>query len=232
MELTVGVGSSSRVDGYAAATEAAEAVKEALGSDRVELAFVVTTICYEQVVVRAAVTDTLGEVPSSGATFEGVIGQGVADESMYAVQVIGLRSDTVKFHNFLCSGVVDEPLDAGERLGLEVANLDLSGNRVLFLFPDFRVNATSFFEGIERHCETLFIGGASGDNLKFQQSFQFHNGEVFDHACTGVLMVGDFELMTIVTHGSEPLSDARVVTKCTGNVIYEIDGKPALDLCR
>jgi small ligand-binding sensory domain FIST len=51
-----------------------------------------------------------------------------------------------------------------------------------------------------------------------------------ENACSAVLMVGDFEQMTIVTHGSEPLSDARVVTNCTGNVIYEIDGRPAIDI--
>jgi len=44
--------------------------------------------------------------------------------------------------------------------------------------PDFKTNITRLFEGIEKHCNLPFIGGASGDNLKFQQCFQFHDGEV------------------------------------------------------
>jgi len=43
-------------------------------------------------------------------------------------------------------------------------------------------------------------------------------------------MVGNYVLMNIIILGSDSLSGARVVTKCTGNVIYEIDGKPALDI--
>jgi len=86
------------------------------------------------------------------------------------------------------------------------------------------------FEGIEKHCHLPLIGGASGDNLKFQRCYQFHDGQVTENACTALLMAGNFDLMTIVTHGSEPLGDPRIITKCSGNVIYEIDGRPALDI--
>lgn len=169
-------------------------------------------------------------MPLSGATFGGIIGREFVDESMYAVQIVGLKSNTVQFYNFQSTNAVVQPLQAGENIGQQVATVAHDGNRVLFLFPDFRINLTRLFKGIEKHCNLPFIGGGSGDNLKFQQCYQFHNGEVMESACCAVLMVGDYELMTIVTHGSEPLSDARVVTKCTGNVIYEIDGKPALDV--
>jgi hypothetical protein len=230
MQLSIGVGNSSKIDGYAAGLEAAGTVKEQLGDDSPDFVFVFSTIGYEHQDILDAVAEKLGDVPMSGATFEGIIGREFVDESMYAVQIVGLKSNTIHFYNIQSTNAVEQPLQAGEDIGRQVEKVAQDGKRVLFLFPDFKTNITSLFEGIEKHCKLPFIGGASGDNLKFQQCFQFHDGEVMENACCAVLMVGDFELMTIVTHGSEPLSDARVVTKCTGNVIYEIDGKPALDI--
>lgn len=43
-------------------------------------------------------------------------------------------------------------------------------------------------------------------------------------------MSGDFQMATTVSHGSEPIGNPCVVTKAQGNVIFEIDGQPALDL--
>jgi hypothetical protein len=230
MQLSTGVGNSNRIDGYEAGLEAAGAVKKQLGGESPDFVFAFSTIGYEHEDILDAVAELLGDVPLSGATFEGIIGRDFVDESMYAVQIVGLKSNSIQFYNFRSANAVAQPLQAGEDIGRQVAEVAQDGNRVLFLFPDFKTNITSLFEGIEKHCNLPFIGGTSGDNLKFHQCFQFHNGEVTGNSCSAVLMVGDFEMKTIVTHGSEPLSDARVVTKCSGNVIYEIDGRPALDI--
>ncbi len=230
MKLISAVGSSRKADGFEAGIEAASVVRDKLGSVRPDFIFVFCTIGFELEDVLAAVKDTLGDVPLSGATFEGIIGLGLADESMYAVQVTGMQSDSVQFHNFIGLGSVETPVDAGVSLGRNIAQCRSPGNRVLFLFPDFRTNTTCLFEGIEQHCSVPFIGGAAADNLKFKQSYQFHNGEVFDHCCAGVLMTGEFDTRSIVTHGSEPLGNPRVVTRAEGNVIYEIDDRSALEV--
>jgi hypothetical protein len=230
MKVSIGIGISNKVDGYEAGLEAANTAHKQLGADAPDFVFVFSTIGYEQEDILDAVAEKFGDVPVSGATFEGIIGRGFADESMYAVQVVGLKSDEVQFHNFQAADAVKNPMEAGEELGRQVAGVTQSGNRVLFLFPDFRTNITSLFEGIEKHCNLPFIGGPSCDNLKFQHGYQSHNGVVTENACNAVLMVGDFDLMTIATHGSEPLGDPRIVTKCDGNMIYEIDGRPALDI--
>ncbi len=230
MKMSIGTGNSNKVDGYEAGLEAARAVHNQLESDTPDFVFVFSTIGYEQEDILDAVAEKFGDVPISGATYEGIIGRGYADEGMYGVQIVGLKSEDVRFHNFQISNSVEQPLEAGEELGRRVSEVTEHGNRVLFLFPDFRMNITLLFEGIEKHCSLPFIGGTSGDNLKFQQAYQFHNGQVTENACNAVLMVGDFEFMTTVTHGSEPLGDPRVVTKSDGNIIYEIDGRPALDI--
>ena len=202
MQLSIGIGNSSKIDGYEAGLEATSTVKEQLGVDAPDFVFVFSNIGYEHQDVLDAVAEVIGDVPLSGATFGGIIGREFVDESMYAVQIVGFKSNTIQFYNFQGANAVNQPLQAGEDIGQQVAAVAQDGNRVLFLFPDFRTNLTSLFDGIEKHCNLPFIGGGSGDNLKFQQCYQFHDGEVMESACCAVLMVGDFELMTIVTHGS------------------------------
>ncbi len=172
MKMSIGIGNSSKVDGYEAGLEAASTVHKQLGTDAPDFVFVFATIGYEQEDILEAVAEKFGDVPMSGATFEGIIGRGYADEGMYAVQIVGLKSDEVQFHSFEAANAVDQPLEAGEQFGRRMANVTQSTNRVLFLFPDFRTNITKLFEGIEKHCHLPLIGGASGDNLRFQKCYQ------------------------------------------------------------
>ena len=230
MDAVIAIGSSNEVDGYEAAASAATAARDELGPEGADFIFVFSTIGYEQEDVLEGVREILGDCPMGGATFEGIIGRNIADESMYAVQVIAIRSETIKFHDFCAEDIVGDPLEAGIKIGQAVESVKDAGNRVLFLFPDFRSNISQLFEGIERHCKIPFVGGVSGDNLKFQQCHQFHNGTIKEGACSAVLMVGDFELKTIVTHGSEPVGHKRIVTKSQDNIILEIDGRSALDV--
>ncbi len=230
MDAVFGVGSSNAVDGYKAALIAAKAAKNELGSEDADVIFVFSTIGYEQEDVLEGVLEVLGDRPMVGATFEGIIGRDFADETMYAVQVVAIRSKTIKFYEFCAENIVDTPFEGGVGIGQAIEAVDHPGNRVLFLFPDFRSNVSQLFEGLEAHCKMPFVGGLSADNLKFQQCHQFHNGVIKEEACSAVLMVGDFELSTIVTHGSEPVGQERIVTKSQGNVIFEIDGRPALDV--
>ena len=117
MKMSVGTGNSSKVDGYEAGLEAASTVDDQLGADTPDFVFVFSTIGYEQEDILDAVAEKFGDVPMSGATFEGIIGRGYADESMYGVQIVGLKSEDVRFCNFQTANAVEQPLEAGEELG-------------------------------------------------------------------------------------------------------------------
>jgi hypothetical protein len=110
MQLSIGVGNSSKIDGYAAGLEAAGTVKEQLGDDSPDFVFVFSTIGYEHQDILDAVAEKLGDVPMSGATFEGIIGREFVDESMYAVQIVGLKSNTIHFYNIQSTNAVEQPL--------------------------------------------------------------------------------------------------------------------------
>jgi len=230
MELKTGIGNSTLTEAYDAAAAAAKEALTQLADEKPDFAFVFSTIGYEHEDVLDGVKSVLKDIPISGSTYEGIIGRQIVNESLYAVQVTCFKSEGVKFINFSVPNVPENSGVAGEQLGQMVADVKEEGNRVLFLFPDFKGNMTSFFEGIEKKSPIPLIGGLSSDNMKFHSCFQFHNGEVNSNSVSATLMVGDFEMKTVVTHGSEPIGKEGTVSKSKDNVIMEIDGKPALDV--
>ena len=127
MDAAIGIGISKSVDGYEAATTAAISVRDELGPEGADFIFVFSTIGYEQEDVLDGVREILGDVPMSGATFEGIIGRDIADESMYAVQIVGIRSNKIKFHSFSTEDIVRSPL--GSRAQNRVQDRVSEGSR-------------------------------------------------------------------------------------------------------
>lgn len=62
---------------------------------------------------------------------------------MYAVQVVAIRFRTIKLYEFFAENILGEPLEAGASIGQAIDAVKDPGNRVLFLFPDFRSNITN-----------------------------------------------------------------------------------------
>ena len=77
---------------------------------------------------------------------------------------------------------------------------------------------------------TVF-GGMAGDDLALREPFVFTYGK---SSTTGlVALIIDEDKITvkgIATCGWKPIGITKTVTKSTGNVVYTIDGQPALDL--
>ena len=74
------------------------------------------------------------------------------------------------------------------------------------------------------------IGGTAGDDLKFNKTYQIYQDKVLSaHVLLGVISHKKrFEIL--YGHGYEPTEYYARVTKAKGNIIYELDGKPAYDV--
>jgi len=74
-------------------------------------------------------------------------------------------------------------------------------------------------------------GGLAADGLDFKITSTLYNGEI---ATDHVVAVGFYGDSVVVSCGSEggwrPFGQARRVTKAEGNILYELDQKPALQL--
>ncbi|MCC0179142.1 FIST C-terminal domain-containing protein [Waterburya agarophytonicola K14] len=73
------------------------------------------------------------------------------------------------------------------------------------------------------------FGGVTADDMKFEQTYQFYDQEVCTDAIVTLIFSGKLLLAAGVGNGWNSLSKPKKVTKAENNILYEIDGQPALE---
>jgi hypothetical protein len=158
-----------------------------------------------------------------------ILGDGIADESL-AVAVA--RFDRTRVAT--ASAPVSAPAEsfaAGARLGSQLAAPDLRG--VLVLSDGLQVNGSELVRGLNHALgsNVVVTGGLAGDGDRFKRTWVLHAGTPRPGF---VSAAGLYGTSIEVGHGSKGGWDIfgpeRRVTRSSGNVLYELDGKPALQL--
>ncbi|BEL05134.1 FIST N-terminal domain-containing protein [Actinoplanes sichuanensis] len=73
------------------------------------------------------------------------------------------------------------------------------------------------------------VGGAASENLSMGATHQFADGKLMSNSLIAVWINSPHPLGIGVAHGWHPIGDPMTVTRAEGNVIHELDGRPAVD---
>jgi hypothetical protein len=182
-----------------------------------------------------AVREATGGAPLCGCSGEGTISGDDADESNFSVVVMVISSDELRWRNGLATGLGADSRAAGQLVAQSLSS-DLGADAVgLFVFPDgTTVNFDDFFAGLEGNLPSdQFLplwGGGAGDNLALVQTYQYCDDEVVSDGVAYALLSGEVQAASTIGIGYIPIGGERTVTRSERNVIYEIDGKPALEV--
>ncbi len=120
---------------------------------------------------------------------------------------------------------------AGLRLGRALAGPDLRA--VLLFAPGVDINGSALVDGVSAALGTAapVVGGLAGDNGAFAQTWTVGPDGVQQRAVVAVGLAGP---ALRVGHGSyggwRAFGPARCVTHCDDNILYALDGEPALDI--
>jgi hypothetical protein len=121
--------------------------------------------------------------------------------------------------------------EGGQKLGAKLPLQDLK--TVLVISDGHQVNGSELVEGLtEALGSTVIItGGLAGDGSKFEKTLVGCN----DHPEEGrIVAIGLYGNKIEVGHGSvggwDTFGPRRMITRSEANVLYEVDGKPALQL--
>jgi hypothetical protein len=77
------------------------------------------------------------------------------------------------------------------------------------------------------------FGGMAGDDLTMKNTYVFSGDEMSEEGVVGLVLDGDrYEVEGIAANGWQPVGVEKTITSSAGNVVYSIDGEPALDLYR
>ncbi len=235
MTTKAGVGTSHHHSPTVAGHEAAEKALENAGVSKPDFVFLFATVGYDQRSLLQAVREATGGVPLSGCSGDGTINGDDANESNFSVVVMVISSEELRWRNGLATGLRADSWAAGQRVAQELSS-DLSADAVgLFIFPDgLTANVDHFFAGLEGNLSSdQFLpiwGGCSADNLTLSQTYQYCDDEVVSDGVAYALLSGAAQPAWAIGFSYIPIGGERTVTRSKENVIYEIDGKPALEV--
>jgi len=238
MATKAGVGMSIHHNPSVAGREAAEQALEMAGVDKPDFVFMFGSIGYDQHSLLRAVREATGGAPLSGCSAEGTIIGDDADESGFSVVVMAISSDDLRWHNGLAKGLSADSRAVGKRVAQDLLP-DLSAETIgLFVFPDGRIDIlNNFFAGLEENLSSdrflpLWGGGAGNYYNLGQPPYQYCDDEVISDGVSYALLSGKARASWAISHCLIPIGGERIVTRSQGNVIYEIDGKPATEVLK
>jgi hypothetical protein len=97
----------------------------------------------------------------------------------------------------------------------------------------YRANGEDIVNGIVEAMgrQVPLFGGMAGDDYKVQESFVFDGSRVISNGVSALIFDGNvIGLQGVAFSGWKGIGTTKTVTKAQGNVVYEIDGEPALDM--
>ncbi|MDD5389340.1 MAG: FIST C-terminal domain-containing protein [Gallionellaceae bacterium] len=166
---------------------------------------------------RRLALSTAGEISS----------QGVSDNS---IVVTAIRFEHIHFKVASTDFTgMDDSAAAGQRLAEQLMAPDLKA--VLLLSQGVAVNGSDLIGGAVSVLGKAvpLTGGLAGDNGAFTRTWAMLDEVVSDRLMLAVGFYGD---SVSFAHGSfggwQSFGPARRATRATGNVLYELDGEPAL----
>jgi hypothetical protein len=162
---------------------------------------------------------------TSGEIFDTSLSDDTLSVAVAAFEGTALRSASASVRS------AADSFAAGESIANELQHKDLRG--VLVLSDGLNVNGSELIKGLNAILpeSVVVTGGLAGDGDRFQATWVVSGGRPQSNLVTAVGFYGD---RVQIGHGSKGGWDIfgpeRLVTKSENNVLYELDGQPALDL--
>ena len=154
----------------------------------------------------------------------------VADDSLSLTAVYFQKTSV---HSF-CQSVQDssESFETGKTLGNELSKDKLK--HVMVFSDGLNVNGTELVNGLRDALgdDVSITGGLAGDGAAFEKTVVLNPcGKVESHIVSAIGFYSDDLKVSFGSMGGwDTFGIERLVTKSKGNVLYELDNEPALDL--
>jgi len=227
---------SVETDSLQAGRLAGESLVRQFGGERMEAVIVYATINHEQPLVLQGLRAALGPtVPVIGCSVQGVVADAELTEAGFALGAMGLGGKGLR-----CAVAVEHEFqtdtrDKGGALARRLRD-QLGGEpRLVMLLYDPLCGADveALLAGMRRQVACPIVGGAASQPWgPLVQTFQYAEDRVFSHGVVALALDGPFQAEIGMCHGTSPTGIHVTVTKATGPMVLEIDGRPAVDVWR
>lgn len=228
-----GTSASTLQNSEKAAEQAAHEALSKTGVSQCDLVLLFCSIhhCKNSQKIVKKIREITGARHIVGASGYGVITETGEREGSPSLAVMTVADGDTEMLPFLIHDLQENNLKAGEQLGQKIIASGISPSCML-LFPDsFSFQSYFFFEGFENaYGYVPMIGGSASENGRHSISYQIMDDRIAFDAVSGVVLGGDLRIETGITQSCQPFGEPVQITRADGNVIYEMDGRPAYEI--
>ncbi len=165
------------------------------------------------------------------ATCSGVIGNDIEIEDQPAATLMLAKLPGVNVAPFYIDQAQLKQMDAPAAWH-QFFDLFPNEQPVFLVLPDpFLLDINQFLNGINKAYPGCTIAGGllSGANQPEGNTLML-NGSYYDQGMIGVALTGDITAETVVSQGCRSVGESYVVTRAEHNVIYELGGRPFIEV--
>ena len=243
MKTTASVAYSTARDSFRAGAEMSSSALSSGSMDTCNFAFVFASSEHDSAELLKGVRSVLGnQVGLAGGTSTGYITNDYLGYEGFHAGIMVISSTDISFKTPLIERLKEGEFEAGKRAGKEISGIHELENPNLLLFYDSVrsdsgaaspfYQATPILAGIESQIEsfpaTAGVGFATG--LDLRKTELWNREQIISDGILPVVISGNIRMDTTIMHGCKPASDYHSITKVAGNLILEIDHRPALDV--
>ena len=213
--------------------EAVAALSSQLGGERADL--VVAFVSPHHRAAAASIPGLIAaELPGAllvGCTGGGVIGAGHEIEERAALSLTAAALPGVEMVPFHLD-MKDLPADAASppdwHAAIGVAQQ--AKPKFLLLADPLTLDAGVLLAGLDlAYARSSKFGGLASGGMTPGANRLFLGDEVFRSGVVGVALSGNLRVETIVAQGCRPIGRPMLITRCQGNILFELDQKPPLE---
>jgi len=128
---------------------------------------------------------------------------------------------------------MEDSYAVGMRLAMQLPAPGLRA--VMVLGQSLNINGSALIAGLSQVLppSVLIFGGLAGDDAAFMETWVLDNSGVHNNHVACVVLYGEALALAHGTRGGwQPFGLTHKVTRRMNNVLFELDAKPTLDVCR
>ena len=231
--LRAGVGQSQERETRQAVEAAGTQALARAGIARADFAMVFFTADHaaQSSALISALSKIVGTDCIVGSSGAGVLTDEGEIEGSAGVAVCVVSSDTLIARPFIFEPLRGNEANLGVSFGDFLAKTQ-DKNSLMILLPDtYQGNPQPLLTGMARRAGFHpVIGAGSSENGTTGATYQLCGDKLATNSVAGAYLSGDFTLRIDITQGCQPITEPMMITKAEGNLIYEINQRPALEV--
>ncbi|MCB4799402.1 FIST signal transduction protein [Neotamlana laminarinivorans] len=153
------------------------------------------------------------------------------DDNSVTITAIEFEKSTYEIKTSNVANLTEDSFKTGEDI---VKQFNTENLKFIFIVSEGSfINGSQLTKGMNSgtNNNVLITGGLCGDAARFEKTLASYNETPKEGEIVAIGFYGDtLEVSFSIFGGWTPFGPERTVTKSEGNVLYELDGLPALDL--